>query len=39
MPALLIADIEVTDAAGYEEYQRRVPDYVAAPLSHRLATP
>ena len=30
MPALLIADIEVTDAAGYEEYQRRVPSYVAA---------
>jgi len=30
MPALLIADIEVTDAAGYEEYQRRVPAYVAA---------
>jgi len=30
MPALLIADIEVTDAAGYEEYQRRVPEYVAA---------
>ena len=30
MPALLIADIEVTDAAGYEEYQRRVPGYVAA---------
>ena len=30
MPALLIADIEVTDAAGYEEYQRQVPAYVAA---------
>ena len=30
MPALLIADIEVTDAAGSEEYQRRVPAYVAA---------
>ena len=30
MPALLIADIEVTDVAGYEEYQRQVPAYVAA---------
>ena len=30
MAALLIADIEVTDAAGYAEYQRRVPQYVAA---------
>jgi uncharacterized protein (DUF1330 family) len=30
MPALLIADIEVTDAAAYEEYQRHVPAYVAA---------
>ena len=30
MPALLIADIEVTDATAYEEYQRRVPEYVAA---------
>jgi uncharacterized protein (DUF1330 family) len=30
MPALLIADIEVTDAAGYEEYQRQVPGYVGA---------
>ena len=30
MPALLIADIEVTDAALYEEYQRQVPGYVAA---------
>jgi uncharacterized protein (DUF1330 family) len=30
MPALLIADIEVTDVAGYEEYQRQVPGYVAA---------
>ena len=30
MPALLIADIEVTDPAGYEEYQRRVPGYLAA---------
>ena len=30
MPALLIADIEVTDVAAYEEYQRGVPEYVAA---------
>lgn len=30
MSALLIADIEVTDVAGYEEYQRQVPAYVAA---------
>jgi uncharacterized protein (DUF1330 family) len=30
MPALLIADIEVTDVAAYEEYQRQVPEYVAA---------
>ena len=30
MPALLIADIEVTDAEGYEAYQRQVPAYVAA---------
>jgi uncharacterized protein (DUF1330 family) len=30
MAALLIADIEVTDAARYEEYQRQVPAYVAA---------
>ena len=30
MPALLIADIDVTDVAAYEEYQRRVPAYVAA---------
>jgi uncharacterized protein (DUF1330 family) len=30
MPALLIADIEVTDVEGYDEYQRQVPGYVAA---------
>ena len=30
MPAVLIADIDVTDVAGYDEYQRRVPAYVAA---------
>jgi len=30
MPALLICDIEVTDAERYAEYQRQVPAYVAA---------
>jgi uncharacterized protein (DUF1330 family) len=30
MRALLIADIEVTDAAGYEDYQRQVPGFVSA---------
>jgi uncharacterized protein (DUF1330 family) len=30
MPAYLIADIEVTDPAGYEEYRKRVPALVAA---------
>ena len=30
MSALLIADIKVTDVAGYEKYQRQVPAYVAA---------
>ena len=30
MPALLIADIEVTDDALYEAYRREVPGYVAA---------
>ena len=29
MPAYVIADIEITDAAGYEEYRRRVPATVA----------
>jgi uncharacterized protein (DUF1330 family) len=30
MPAYLIADIEITDPAGYEEYRKRVPPVVAA---------
>ena len=30
MTVYVIADIEVTDAAGYEEYRRRVPDTIAA---------
>ncbi len=30
MPAYLIADVEVTDPAGYEEYRKRVPALVAA---------
>ena len=30
MPAYLIADVEVTDAAGYEEYKKRVPATIAA---------
>ena len=30
MPAYLIADIEVTDAAAYEEYRRQVPQMIAA---------
>ena len=30
MPALLIADVLVTDAARYAEYQRQLPAYVAA---------
>ena len=29
MPAYVIADIEITDPAGYEEYRRRVPATVA----------
>src|SRR5262249_26380894 len=29
MAAYVIADIEITDAAGYEEYRRRVPETVA----------
>jgi len=34
MPAWLIADIEVTDTAGYDEYRRRVPEMVAAYGGH-----
>jgi uncharacterized protein (DUF1330 family) len=30
MPAYLIAEVGVTDAAGYEEYRKRVPALVAA---------
>lgn len=30
MAAYLIADIEVTDAAGYEEYRKGVPETIAA---------
>ena len=30
MPAYLIADIEITDPAGYEEYRKRVPPIVTA---------
>ena len=30
MPAYLIADIEITDPAGYEEYRKRVPPIIAA---------
>jgi uncharacterized protein (DUF1330 family) len=30
MPAYLIAHIEITDPAGYEEYRKRVPPVVAA---------
>ena len=30
MPAYLIADVEVLDAAGYEEYRKHVPATIAA---------
>lgn len=30
MPAYLIADIEVTDPVGFEEYKKRVPAIIAA---------
>jgi len=30
MPAYLIAEVEITDAAGYEEYRKRVPAIIAA---------
>jgi uncharacterized protein (DUF1330 family) len=30
MPVYLIADIEVTDPVGYEEYKKRVPAVIAA---------
>ena len=37
MPAYLIADIEVTDPVGYEEYKRRVPAIIAAHGGRYLA--
>ena len=30
MPAYVIADVEVLDSAGYEEYRRQVPATIAA---------
>jgi uncharacterized protein (DUF1330 family) len=30
MPAYLIADVEVLDAAGYEEYRQKAPATIAA---------
>jgi len=36
MAAYLIADIEVTDAAGYEEYREQVPAVIAAHGGHYL---
>jgi len=37
MTAYLIADIEVTDPVGYEEYKKRVPAVVAAHGGRYLA--
>jgi len=37
MPAYLIADIEVTDPVGYEEYKTRVPAIIAAHGGRYLA--
>ena len=37
MPAYLIADIEVTDPVGYEEYKKRVPTIIAAHGGRYLA--
>jgi uncharacterized protein (DUF1330 family) len=37
MPAYLIADIEVTDPVGYEEYKKRVPPIIAAHGGRYLA--
>lgn len=37
MSAYVIADVEVTDAAGYEEYRRQVPATVAAHGGRYLA--
>lgn len=37
MPAYLIADIEVTDPVGYDEYKKRVPAVIAAHGGRYLA--
>jgi len=37
MPAYLIADIEVTDPVGYDEYRKRVPAVIAAHGGRYLA--
>jgi uncharacterized protein (DUF1330 family) len=37
MPAFLIADIDVTDPAGFEEYKKRVPAIIAAHGGRYLA--
>jgi len=37
MPAYLIADIEVTDSVGYDEYKKRVPAVIAAHGGRYLA--
>lgn len=37
MPAYVIADIEVVDAAGYEEYRQKVPATIASHGGRYLA--
>ena len=37
MPAYVIADIEVIDSAGFEEYRRQVPGTIAAHGGRYLA--
>jgi uncharacterized protein (DUF1330 family) len=37
MPAYLIADIEVPDPVGYDEYKKRVPAVIAAHGGRYLA--
>ena len=37
MPAYLIADIEITDPLGYDEYKKRVPAVIAAHGGRYLA--
>jgi uncharacterized protein (DUF1330 family) len=37
MTAYLIADIEITDAVGFEEYKKRVPAVIAAHGGRYLA--